>query len=195
MFEISAAASQGATGGFILSFADGTRMDVPFTSFSGSKVFSLYKAGSLIMLVSDGNILYAVSEQDKFNQDYSGACAIGLYSDGSAIRFADAEYKVYKNAQDVTKESPAGTSGNYLPAVSVTGKGYVCIPSPIPQDGNTATIYLYPKDGYVFDSLKVNGVTVQVTDPSSGYPGRGKKHGVAYTGVFQKNRKLFRAFG
>lgn len=170
VFEISAAASQGATGGFVLSFADGTRMDVPFTSFSGSKVFSLYKAGSLIMLVSDGNILYAVSEQDKFNQDYSGACAIGLYSDGSAIRFADAEYKVYKNAQDVTKESPAGTSGNYLPAVSVTGKGYVCIPSPIPQDGNTATIYLYPKDGYVFDSLKVNGVTVQVTDPSSGYP-------------------------
>ena len=122
------------------------------------------------MLVSDGDILYAVSEQDKFNQDYSGACAIGLYSDGSAIRFADAEYKVYKNAQDVTKESPAGTSGNYLPAVSVTGKGYVCIPSPIPQDGNTATIYLYPEDGYVFDSLKVNGVTVQVTDPSSGYP-------------------------
>ena len=195
VFEISASASQTSSGGFILSFTDGTLLDVPFTSLGGNKIFTLYKAGSLIMLVSEGNILYAISEEDKFTQDYSGACAVGLYSDSSSIRFTDAYYSVYKNAEDVVKASPAGTSGNYLPAVSVTGKGYVCIPSPIPETGNSATLYIYPEDGYVFDSLKVNGVSAEITDPASGYAVPTKETASLVQVIFRKTENAFTLSG
>lgn len=172
-FSVSASAGSGATGGITLSFG-GSRLDFPFELSQAAKL-KVIKASDTVMAVSGDDILYAYSLPS-----YAGACAVGVYSDASSISFSHPDYTVFKDKFSALAASPAGSEGNYLPAISVSGAGRVIIPEPIPEDGDTAKAYFVPDSGSRLHSVRLNGADVTADSVESGYIEAPVRRGAAF---------------
>ena len=188
-FSVSASPVGGASGGITLSFG-GRRLDIPFELSQGAEL-KVIKASDIVMAVSGDDILYACSLPV-----YAGACAVGVYSEDSSISFSRPEFNVFKDKSSALAASPAGSEGNYLPAVSVSGAGRVLMPKLLPETGAAAKAYFVADSGSRLHSVRLNGADVTADSIESGYIEVPVGNGAAFIeAVFTKIEDAFTLSG